>query len=239
MNKTAIIIPSRLASKRLPNKPLLKINNKSMILRVWERAKKSNVDDIFVATSDEDIVNEIKTNGGNVILTGDHHTTGSDRICEAISKLKSNYEIIINLQGDMPNINPETISMINNFMISNTNVLVSTVASKLDKNEISDQNVVKVVTSNNLKEKKFLKALDFVRSITNEEFFYHHIGLYAYKRSALSDFEKLDKTYNETNRSLEQMRFIDHNIDIFVGYTDDNPLSIDTKKDLEKIRKIL
>ena len=239
MNKTAIIIPSRLASRRLPNKPLLEINNKSMILHVWERAKKSNVDDIFVATSDDDIVNEIKTNGGNVILTGDHHTTGSDRICEALSKLKSNYEIIINLQGDMPNINPETISMINNFMISNTNVLVSTVASRLDKNEISDQNVVKVVTSNNLKEKKFLKALDFVRSITNEEFYYHHIGLYAYKKSVLSDFVKLDKTYNETNRSLEQMRFIDHNIDIFVGYTDDNPLSIDTKKDLEKIRKIL
>tara|TARA_Y100001980_G_C14501206_1_gene277151 strand:+ start:286 stop:1005 length:720 start_codon:yes stop_codon:yes gene_type:complete len=239
MNKTAIIIPSRLASRRLPNKPLLEINNKSMILHVWERAKKSNVDDIFVATSDDDIVNEIKTNGGNVILTGDHHTTGSDRICEALSKLKSNYEIIINLQGDMPNINPETISMINNFMISNTNVLVSTVASRLDKNEISDQNVVKVVTSNNLKEKKFLKALDFVRSITNEEFYYHHIGLYAYKKSVLSDFVKLDKTYNETNRSLEQMRFIDHNIDIFVGYTDDNPLSVDTKKDLEKIRKIL
>lgn len=239
MNKTAIIIPSRLASKRLPNKPLLEINNKSMILHVWERAKKSNVDDIFVATSDEDIVNEITTNGGDVILTGDHHTTGSDRICEAISKINSNYEIIINLQGDMPNINPETISMINNFMISNTNVLVSTVASKLDKDEISDQNVVKVVTSNNLKEKKFLKALDFVRSITNEEFYYHHIGLYAYKRSALSDYVKLDKTHNETNRSLEQMRFIDHNIDIFVGYTDDNPLSVDTKKDLEKIRKIL
>ena len=84
-----------------------------------------------------------------------------------------------------------------------------------------------------------MKALDFVRSITNEEFYYHHIGLYAYKKSVLSDFVKLDKTYNETNRSLEQMRFIDHNIDIFVGYTDDNPLSVDTKKDLEKIRKIL
>ena len=92
----------------------------------------------------------------------------------------------------MPNINSETINMINNFMISNTNVQVSTVASKLSKNEINDKNVVKAVTSNNLKEKKFLKALDFVRVISSEKFFYHHIGLYAYKRSTLLKFVKLE-----------------------------------------------
>lgn len=239
MNKTAIIIPSHLAAKRLPNKPLLKINNKSMILHVWERANKSNVKDIFVATADEDIEDEIKRNGGNVIITGKHHSTGSDRIYEALEKLNLDYEIIINVQGDMPNINPETINMINNFMISNTNVPVATVASKLNENEINDKNVVKAVTINNLEKNKFSKAFDFVRSITNEQFYYHHIGLYAYKRSILSKFVKLEKTHNEKNRSLEQMRFIDHNIDIFVGYTDDNPLSIDTKEDLEKIRKIL
>ena len=129
--------------------------------------------------------------------------------------------------------------MINNFMISNTNVQVSTVASKLSKNEIDDKNVVKAVTSHDLKEKKFLKALDFVRAISDEKFFYHHIGLYAYKKSALLRFIKLEKTYNETNRRLEQMRFIDHNIDIFIGYTNDNPLSIDTEEDLERIRKII
>ena len=210
-----------------------------MILHVWERAKKSNVCDIFVTTPDEDIANEIKTNGGHVIITGNHHTNGSDIICEALNKLNLDHEIIINVQGDMPNINSETINMINNFMISNTNVQVSTVASKLSKNEIDDKNVVKAVTSHDLKEKKFLKALDFVRAISDEKFFYHHIGLYAYKKSALLRFIKLEKTYNETNRRLEQMRFIDHNIDIFVGYTDDNPLSIDTKEDLERIRKIL
>ena len=239
MNKTAIIIPSHLAAKRLPNKPLLKINNKSMILHVWERANKSNVKDIFVATADEDIEEEIKRNGGNVIITGKHHSTGSDRIYEALEKLNLDYEIIINVQGDMPNINPETINMINNFMISNTNVPVATVASKLNENEINDKNVVKAVTINNLEKNKFSKAFDFVRSITNEQFYYHHIGLYGYKSSILSKFVKFEKTHNEINRSLEQMRFIDHNIDIFVGYTNDNPLSIDTREDLEKIRKIL
>ena len=239
MNKTAIIIPSHLAAKRLPNKPLLKINDKSMILHVLERAKKTNIRDVFVATADEDIAREIKKNGGNAIITGSHHTTGSDRIYEAIKILNLDHEIIINVQGDMPTINPKTINMINDFMISNPNVSVSTVASKINEKEINDVNVVKVVTLDNLSKNKFLKSLDFVRSITKEKFFYHHIGLYAYKKNILSEFVKMNKTKNELNRSLEQMRFIDHNIDIFVGYTDDNPLSVDTKDDLKRIRKIL
>ena len=239
MNKTAIIIPSHLAAKRLPNKPLLKINDKSMILHVLERAKKTNIRDVFVATADEDIAREIKKNGGNAIITGSHHTTGSDRIYEAIKILNLDHEIIINVQGDMPTINPKTINMINDFMISNPNVSVSTVASKINEKEINDVNVVKVVTLDNLSKNKFLKSSDFVRSITKEKFFYHHIGLYAYKKNILSEFVKMNKTKNELNRSLEQMRFIDHNIDVFVAYTDDNPLSIDTKEDLEKIRKIL
>ncbi|MAK12883.1 MAG: 3-deoxy-manno-octulosonate cytidylyltransferase [Candidatus Pelagibacter sp.] len=239
MNKTAIIIPSHLAAKRLPNKPLLKINDKSMILHVLERAKKTNIRDVFVATADEDIAREIKKNGGNAIITGSHHTTGSDRIYEAIKILNLDHEIIINVQGDMPTINPKTINMINDFMISNPNVSVSTVASKINEKEINDVNVVKVVTLDNLSKNKFLKSSDFVRSITKEKFFYHHIGLYAYKKNILSEFVKMNKTKNELNRSLEQMRFIDHNIDIFVGYTDDNPLSVDTKDDLKRIRKIL
>ncbi len=239
MNKTAIIIPSHLGAKRLPNKPLLEINNKTMISHVWERAKASNVEDVFVATADIEIVDEIKNIGGNAILTGKHHTTGSDRIFEALEKLKLNHDIIINVQGDMPTINPETINLINSFMISNPNVPVSTVASKLDSHEIKDKNVVKVITENDLEKNKFQKSLNFVREITSERFFYHHIGLYAYKKNVLSDFVKMKKTENEVKRSLEQMRFVDHNINIFVGYTDDNPLSVDTMEDLEKIRKMI
>ncbi len=239
MNKTAIIIPSHLAAKRLPNKPLLEINNKTMISHVWERAKASDVDDVFVATADKEILDEINKRGGNAILTGRQHTTGSDRICEAIEILKLEHEIIINVQGDMPMINPQTINLINNFMISNPNILVSTVASKINEDELKDKNVVKVITQDNLKKKKFEKALDFVREIRDEKFYYHHIGLYAYKKSILKKFVNMKKTQNEINRSLEQMRFIDHNIDVFVGYTDDNPLSVDTMEDLEKIRKII
>jgi 3-deoxy-manno-octulosonate cytidylyltransferase (CMP-KDO synthetase) len=239
MNKTAIIIPSHLAAKRLPNKPLLKINNKAMITHVWEKAKASNVSDVFVATANQEIIDEIKNNGGNAILTGKQHTTGSDRIYEAIEKLQLDHDIIINVQGDMPMINPETINLINNFMIANPNASVSTVASKITEEEIKDKNVVKAVTEQDLKISKFQKALNFVREISNEKFYYHHIGLYAYRKNILNKFVNMQKTKNEINRSLEQMRFLDHNIDIFVGYTDDNPLSVDTKEDLEKIRKLI
>lgn len=239
MNKTAIIIPSHLAAKRLPNKPLLKINNKAMITHVWEKAKASNVSDVFVATANQEIIDEIKNNGGNAILTGKQHTTGSDRIYEAIEKLQLDHDIIINVQGDMPTINPETINLINNFMIANPNASVSTVASKITEEEIKDKNVVKAVTEQDLKINKFQKALNFVREISNEKFYYHHIGLYAYRKNILNKFVNMQKTENEINRSLEQMRFLDHNIDIFVGYTDDNPLSVDTKEDLEKIRKLI
>ena len=90
-----------------------------------------------------------------------------------------------------------------------------------------------------IKKNKFQKALNFIREISNEKFYYHHIGLYAYRKNVLNKFVNMQRTENEINRSLEQMRFLDHNIDVFVGYTDDNPLSVDTKEDLEKIRKFI
>ena len=139
----------------------------------------------------------------------------------------------------MPTVNPKTINLINDFMITNPNIPVSTVASKIKKNEENEKNIVKAITEKHLSQNEFQKAIDFVRIIENEKFFYHHIGLYAYKTSILKDFVILKKTENEINRSLEQLRFIDHGIDVFVGYTDDNPLSVDTQEDLENIKKII
>ena len=239
MNKSAIIIPSHLGAKRLPNKPLLEISGKPMIVHVWERAIKSEVKDVFVATANKEIVDVIKSCGGNAVLTGTEHTTGSDRIYEAIKNLNLSCDFIINVQGDMPNINPDTINMLNQFMITNNNAEVATVASDISSEETLDQNVVKVITSSNLKENGFQIANDFVRKIEKQKYFYHHVGLYSYKLRTLESFVNLSKTKNEIERSLEQMRFLDHDIDIFVGYTKDNPLSVDTKEDLEKIRKLI
>jgi len=239
MNKSAIIIPSHLGAKRLPNKPLLEISGKPMIVHVWERAIKSEVKDVFVATANKEIVDVIKSCGGNAVLTGTEHTTGSDRIYEVIKNLNLSCDFIINVQGDMPNINPDTINMLNQFMITNNNAEVATVASDISSEETLDQNVVKAITSSNLKENGFQIANDFVRKIEKQKYFYHHIGLYSYKLRTLESFVNLSKTKNEIERSLEQMRFLDHDIDIFVGYTKDNPLSVDTKEDLEKIRKLI
>lgn len=239
MNKSAIIIPSHLGAKRLPNKPLLEISGKPMIVHVWERAIKSEVKDVFVATANKEIVDVIKSCGGNAVLTGTEHTTGSDRIYEAIKNLNLRCDFIINVQGDMPNINPDTINMLNQFMITNNNAEVATVASDISSEETLDQNVVKAITSSNLKENGFQIANDFVRKIEKQKYFYHHVGLYSYKLRTLESFVNLSKTKNEIERSLEQMRFLDHDIDIFVGYTKDNPLSVDTKEDLEKIRKLI
>lgn len=239
MNKSAIIIPSHLGAKRLPNKPLLEISGKPMIVHVWERAIKSEVKDVFVATANKEIVDVIKSCGGDAVLTGTEHTTGSDRIYEAIKNLNLSCDFIINVQGDMPNINPDTINMLNQFMITNNNAEVATVASDISSEETLDQNVVKAITSSNLKENGFQIANDFVRKIEKQKYFYHHIGLYSYKLRTLESFVNLSKTKNEIERSLEQMRFLDHDIDIFVGYTKDNPLSVDTKEDLEKIRKLI
>ena len=239
MNKSAIIIPSHLGAKRLPNKPLLEISGKPMIVHVWERAIKSEVKDVFVATANKEIVDVIKSCGGNAVLTETEHTTGSDRIYEAIKNLNLSCDFIINVQGDMPNINPDTINMLNQFMITNNNAEVATVASDISSEETLDQNVVKAITSSNLKENGFQIANDFVRKIEKQKYFYHHIGLYSYKLRTLESFVNLSKTKNEIERSLEQMRFLDHDIEIFVGYTKDNPLSVDTKEDLEKIRKLI
>ena len=143
MKNTAIIIPTRLEAKRLPNKPLLKINNVPMIIHVLNRAKESKVKEILVATPDEEIFRVVKENDGKVILTRTDHSSGSDRVYEAYTKkLKNDVNLIINLQGDMPNINPESIAKLVQLMRSN-NCDIGTLASHITNKEcIIDPNIV-------------------------------------------------------------------------------------------------
>ena len=159
MKNTAIIIPTRLGAKRFPNKPLAKINNVPMIIHVLQKAKESNVGEVFVATPDKKIFDIVKDNGGIAIMTQNNHLSGSDRIYEVYSKkLKNNVDLIINLQGDMPNIDPNTISKLEKLMRDNQ-CDIGTLASPIkDNNEIVDENVVKVKVDETLKEHSFLKA---------------------------------------------------------------------------------
>ena len=238
MKNTAIIIPTRLRAKRFPNKPLATINNIPMIIHVLNRAKESNVGDDFVATPDNEISQIVEENGGKVILTKEDHLSGSDRVFEAYTKeLKDKIDLIINLQGDMPNIKPSSISKLVNLM-RNNNCDIGTLASDIkDKKDIQDSNVVKVHINESLKDNNFLDAKDFFRfekDLINKKI-YHHIGIYAFTNIALTKYVKFARSKLEIERNLEQMRAMENNLVIKVGLCNSTPLGVDTKQDLIKV----
>jgi len=242
MKNTAIIIPTRLGAKRFPNKPLAKINNVPMIIHVLNRAKESKVGEVFVAAPDNEILNIVKENGGHAILTKNDHLSGSDRIYEAYLKnLKDNVDLIINLQGDMPNIKPNSISKLEKLMRAH-DCSIGTLASPIkNKDEITDPNIVKVHVEKNLKSDNFLDAKDFfrIKKDLKNEIIYHHIGIYAFTNVALTKYVKLSRSKLEIERNLEQMRAMENNIDIKVGLSDSTPLGVDTESDLKKITKAM
>ena len=240
MKNTVIIIPARLGAKRFPNKPLVKINNVSIIIHVLSRAKESKVGEVFVATPDDEIFQVVKENGGRAILTKAEHPSGSDRVYEAYTKkLINNVDLIINLQGDMPNIKPESISKLAKLMRSN-NCDIGTLASYItDKKNINDPNVVKVQVEQTLKDDNFLDAKDFfrIKEDLKDEKIYHHIGIYAFTNIALTKYVKFVRSKLEIERNLEQMRAMENNLIIKVGLCASLPLGVDTKEALAKVSK--
>nr|ADI19601.1 cmp-2-keto-3-deoxyoctulosonic acid synthetase [uncultured SAR11 cluster bacterium HF0770_37D02] len=238
MKNTAIIIPTRLGAKRFPNKPLVKINGLPTIIHVMNRAKESQVGEVLIATPDSEIFNIVKENGGQAILTKPDHISGSDRVYEAyINKLKDNVDLIINLQGDMPNIKPNSISKLEKLM-RNNDCDIGTLASFIkNKDEIINSNIVKVLVDQDLKSDDFLDAKDFFRikkDLSNEKI-YHHIGIYAFTNIALRKYVKLTRSKLEIERNLEQMRAMENNITIKVGLSDSTALGVDTEEDLKKV----
>ena len=241
MKNTAIIIPTRLGAKRFPNKPLAKINGVPMIIHVLNRAKESKVGEVLVATPDDKIFQVIKENGGKAILTKPDHPSGSDRVYEAyIQELKNNnVDLIFNLQGDLPNLKSNSITKLEKLMRSN-NCDIGTLASSIvDKDEITNMNVVKVEMDEVLKDDDFFKAKDFfrIKKDLNHEKIYHHIGIYAFTNVALTKYVRLSRSKLERERNLEQMRAMENNLIVKVGLSDSTPLSVDTKSDLDKISK--
>ena len=240
MKNTAIIIPTRLAATRFPNKPLAKINNIPMILHVLNRAKESKVGEVYVATPDKKIVDIVNNNGGLAILTKKNHLSGSDRVYEVyLEKVKDNVDLSINLQGDMPNINPNNITKLEKLM-RNNKCDIGTLASPIkNNNELIDSNVVKVHVDQVLKDDSFFQAKDFFREkkdLINDKT-YHHLGLYIFTRDALTRYVSLSRSKLEIERNLEQMRAMENNMIIKVGLTNSMPLSVDTKADLKKIKE--
>ena len=242
MTKTLILIPSRMAATRLPGKPLLKINNLSIISHVFKRAEEAKIGEVVVATDDLEILQDVKKNGGNAILTNKDHKTGTDRIFEAYEMLNiKDVDYILNLQGDEPNINKDDIINLNNLMISQDAELGTLAAKIQDDKMFNDKNVVKVITNNELDENNFPTAVNFFRYNlpTDNQNIYHHIGIYSYKTSVLKKFIRLEQTDNEKENKLEQLRALDNGLKINVALAKFSPIGVDTKEDYLAIKKIM
>ena len=242
MTKTIILIPSRLAAKRLPNKPLLKINGISIINHVYQKANSSKIGDVFVATGDEEIFEEVTKKGGQCVLTEKDHQTGTDRIFEAYKKLKiKNVDYIINLQGDEPMIDIEDIRNLNSNTIKNKSEIATLACKIKDKNILNKNNIVKVITDEKISKERMATASTFLRKVSFDynKNIYHHIGIYIYKVSTLEKLVNLKQTDNELEQSLEQLRAIDNNIAIDVILANSSPIGVDTEKDFMEIKKIM
>ena len=231
-----------MGATRLPGKPLLKINNLSIISHVFKRAEEANIGEVVVATDDQEILNDVLKNKGKAILTNKNHKTGTDRIFEAYEKLNiKNIDYILNLQGDEPDINKDDIINLNNFMIDQDAEL-GTLAAKIEDDKIlNNKNVVKVITNKKLVENNFPTALNFTRDnlSKNSQNIYHHIGIYSYKIGTLEKFVKLEQTDNEKKNKLEQLRALDNNLKINVALAKSSPIGVDTEEDYLAIKKIM
>ncbi len=241
MSNTVILIPSRLAATRLPNKPLLKINNISIINHVYKIAKSSLIGESYVATGDKEIFEEVTKLGGKCILTKKDHKTGTDRIFEAYQELRDdNIEYVINLQGDEPMLDIEDVTNLLKKTIKKQSK-ISTLACQIeDEKFFLNKNVVKVITKEELLQNNLSTATSFTREIKNtQKNIYHHIGIYIYNVTYLERFVQLEQTQNEKSQKLEQLRLMDNNIEIDVGLAKTKPIGVDTDEDYLEIKKIM
>ena len=236
--KNLIIIPARLESTRLPNKPLADINGEPMIAHVYKRAKEANIAKVIVAAGNVEIKEVIENIGGEAILTNPDHASGSDRIYEALNMYdkESKFDIIVNLQGDLPNIHKYALSKIISLLESN-DADISTLGVKISsEEEFLNKNIVKAYVKN-ISESNYVDDFDRRFDIGKEEFLYHHVGIYGYKRKALETFIGFDQSESEIERKLEQMRAIENGMKIVLGLIDELPISVDTQEDLEIARR--
>ncbi len=235
---TIIIIPSRMASTRFPGKPLVKIKGIPMIQRVWQQAISCEIGDVFVACSEKEVYDLISDLGGKAIMTDPNLPSGTDRIYSAFKQIKnlSQSECIINLQGDMPLIQPENIIKV--IEPIKKKYSIGTLATNLKINEIPNPNVTKVLVDS--KDKNICEAIKFFRlkDQINDNVF-HHVGIYSYSLETLSKFVELPKSKNEISLNLEQYRAMDVGMSIGVVLQKNIPLSIDTKEDLITAESII
>lgn len=240
------IIPARYASTRFPGKPLADICGKTMIERVYIQAHKE-LANVAVATDDERIADAVKAFGGNVVMTSPNHRSGTDRCFEAYNNLNSNANVVINIQGDEPFIDPSQIAAIKQ-CFNDTQTQIATLVREFDPGKgfeaLFDSNTPKVVFDNDMNAIYFSRSIiPYVRNHEWKEWinttdFYTHVGMYAYRADVLGEITQLPQSSLELAESLEQLRWVQNGYKIKVGITDCPTIGIDTPADLEAARKL-
>lgn len=236
-----IIIPARLASTRLPNKPLADIQEKPMIVHVMEQAQKANIGPVIVASGDKEITDIITKAGGRAIDTNPDLPSGSDRVYQAFLQIENHqdYDVIINVQGDLPLISPADIRQ-SLLPLADPSIDIATLIAPVKTDfERNAPSVVKVACSFK-KGENIGKALYFSREAipSGEGTLWHHVGIYAYRKAALEHFISLPESYLESREKLEQLRALEAGMTIGCATIDHAPLGVDTPTDLENVRKI-
>ena len=234
-----ILIPARMASTRLPDKPLADIHGLPMIVHVMKRAQESGIARVVVACDGEAIARAVRVAGGEAVLTDPDLPSGSDRIFHALEKIDPDkqHNIVINVQGDMPTLDPAIINAALDLLATNQYDLTTLAAPIIDMNQLTDPAVVKPIIEFDPGYRTG-RALDFNRDNATGRA-YHHIGLYAYFRSVLERFVSLPPSANEVSRKLEQMRAMDNGMQIGIAVVDTVPLGVDTPNTLEEARRLL
>lgn len=233
------VIPSRYASTRLEGKPLKDICGHTMIEWVYRRTKLSNLDEVVVATDDKRIYEEVERFGGKAILTREDHENGTSRIAEVCEKY-GDYDVIVNVQGDEPLIEPDMINSIIDSFKEDDTISMSTLKYKLDSMEdIENPNYVKVITDKNGYAIYFSRSIiPYPRKLDIQNY-YKHVGIYGYKRDFVVEYAKMEPTPLELSESLEQLRALENGYRIKVMETPYKILGVDTQEELEKVREYI
>ncbi len=237
-SKAIAIIPARYNSTRLPGKPLVNILGKPMIQHVWERAMKAGkIERVIVATDDERVSDVVSGFAGEAIMTSKNLLSGTDRVAEVVSGLTFETEIIVNVQGDEPMIQPDMIDQVVKLLQNDSRASIGTLCRKIkDKKEITDPNIVKVVFDKEGFALYFSRSpIPYNRDGHGSVSYYKHLGIYSYRRDALLRLSSMNPTLLEETEKLEQLRALENGFRIKVGETDRDTIGVDTMEDLEKV----
>ncbi|MBN8997175.1 MAG: 3-deoxy-manno-octulosonate cytidylyltransferase [Rhizobiales bacterium] len=239
MQKAIVLVPARMAASRLPGKPMADIAGEPMIVHVWRRAVEAGIGRVVVATDERAIADAIRAAGGEAAMTRDDHVNGTGRIHEALQEIGGDAEIVVNVQGDIPTVAPESVRAALR-PLADPAVDIGTICAEIVREEEkANPNVVKVVGTP--RGDRLLRALYFTRATapTGPGPLYHHIGLYAYRRAALERYVALPPSPLESRERLEQLRALENGMRIDVAIVDAVPLGVDTPADLERARQLL